>query len=124
MLDFLPLQVSAEQQPQYRPKSLPVNGPVDHYNPYEDRQDDCFYQPGDLYRLMTEKQKKALISNTIEDINPVTENIKYRHAAHCYLADKDYGTRLAKGLDLNIDEVKKLAAMSEPDRLEATRTKC
>lgn len=113
-----------EQQPQYRPKSLPVNGPVDHYNPYEERQDDCFYQPGDLYRLMTETQKQALISNTIEDIMPVTENIKYRHAAHCYLADKDYGARLAKGLDLSIDEVKKLAAMSEPDRLEATRTKC
>lgn len=113
-----------EQQPQYRPKSLPVNGPVDHYNPYEERQDDCFYQPGDLYRLMTETQKQALISNTIEDIKPVTENIKYRHAAHCYLADKDYGARLAKGLDLSIDEVKKLAAMSEPDRLEATRTKC
>jgi catalase len=113
-----------EQQPQYRPKALPVNGPVDHYNPYEDRQDDCFYQPGDLYRLMTEKQKQALISNTIEDITPVTDNIKYRHAAHCYLADKDYGTRLAKGLKLDMAEVKKLAAMSEPERLEATRAKC
>jgi catalase len=65
-------------------------------------------------------QKQALISNTVEDIMPVTCNIKYRHAAHCYLADKDYGTRIAQGLGLDMNEVKKLAAMTEPERLEAT----
>jgi catalase len=110
-----------EQQPQYRPNALATDGPVDHYSPYEDRTDDCFYQPGDLYRLMTEPQKEVLISNTVEDIMPVTKNIKYRHAAHCYLADKDYGERLAKGLCLDMAKVKELAAMSEPDRLEATK---
>ena len=52
---------------------------------------------------------------------PVTDNIKYRHAAHCYLADKDYGTRLAKGLNLKLKRVVELAGMSEKDRLWATR---
>jgi catalase len=52
----------------------------------------------------------------------VTDNIKYRHAAHCYLADKDYGARLAKAMGIDITEVERLAAMSETERLAATVT--
>jgi catalase len=100
-----------------------INGMIARYNPYEDRTDNCFYQPGELYRLMTEDKRALLIGNTIADIMPVTENIKYRHCAHCYLADVEYGTRLAEGLHLNINKVKELAAMTEEQRLEATRTK-
>ena len=92
------------------------------YNPYEDRTDDCFYQPGNLYRLMSEEQKKALISNTAEDMLPVTDNIKYRHAAHCSLADREYGTCLAEALGIDITEVERLAAMNETERLAATVT--
>ena len=54
---------------------------------------------------------------------PVTDNIKYRHAAHCYLADEEYGKRLADALKLDIAKVMRLAAMSEKERLEATVTK-
>ena len=97
-----------------------IEGKIDRYDVYADKTDDCFYQPGDLYRLMTEDKKKLLISNTVTDIMPVTKNIKYRHAAHCYLADKDYGTRIAKGLKLDMKMVKELAAMTEPERLKAT----
>ena len=98
----------------------PATGEVMRYNPYEDRTDDCFYQPGNLYRLMSEEKRALLISNTAEDMMPVTDNIKYRHAAHCYLADKEYGTRLAKALCLDISEVKLIAAMSEDERLKET----
>lgn len=112
-----------ETQPAYNDPALKVSGNIDRYVVYEDRTDDCFYQPGALYRLMTEEQRNLLISNTIADIMPVTENIKYRHTAHCYLADKEYGTKLAEGLHLNMKEVEKLAAMTEPERLNATRTK-
>ena len=97
-----------------------VAGEVMRYNPYEDRTDDCFYQPGNLYRLMSEEKRALLISNTAEDMMPVTDNIKYRHAAHCYLADKEYGTRLAKALGLDVSEVKRIAAMSEDERLKET----
>ena len=99
-----------------------VTGDSMRYNPYENRKDDCFYQPGNLYRLMSEEKRTILISNTVEDMMCVTENIKYRHAAHCYLADKDYGTRLAEAMRLSLDRVVELAAMSEKDRLEATVT--
>jgi catalase len=51
---------------------------------------------------------------------PVTDNIKYRHAAHCYLADEGYGKRLAEAMKLDIREVKRLSAMSEKERLQAT----
>ena len=99
-----------------------VTGGSMRHNPYDDRADDCFIQPGNLYRLMTEDKRKLLISNTAEDIMPVTENIKYRHAAHCYLADKEYGTRLAEALNLSLNEVQRLASMSEKERLYATRS--
>ena len=98
----------------------PAKGESMRYNPYEDRTDDCFRQPGDLYRLMTEDKRKQLIDNTVADIMPVTTNIKYRHAAHCYLADKEYGTRLAQALHLDIVKVMRIASMTEEDRLNAT----
>jgi catalase len=97
-----------------------VAGESMRYNPYEDRTDDCFYQPGNLYRLMSEEKRALLISNTAEDMMPVTDNIKYRHAAHCYLADKEYGTRLAKALGLDVSKVESLVALSEDERLKET----
>ena len=90
------------------------------HNPYEDREDNCFYQAGDLYRLMTEDKRKLLLENTVADIMPVTENIKLRHCAHCYLADKEYGARLTEMLNLDLEIVLRLAAMNHKERLEAT----
>lgn len=111
-----------EAQSKYHPIPMETSGAIDHYNVYDDPTDNCFYQPGDLYRLMTEDKRAILIANTAADIAPVTDNIKYRHAAHCYLADKEYGTRLTEAMGLNIKRVEELAAMSEEERLKATRT--
>ena len=90
------------------------------HNPYEDREDNCFYQAGDLYRLMTEEKRRLLLENTVADIMPVTENIKLRHCAHCYLADKEYGARLTEMLHLDLEIVLRLAGMNHKERLEAT----
>lgn len=98
----------------------PSDGMPMRYNPYENRTDDCFYQPGDLYRLMTEDKRSLLIENTAVDIMPVTDNIKYRHCAHCYLADEEYGTRLAQRLKLDLEHVKHLAALNHTERLSQT----
>lgn len=99
---------------------LDLFGPMDAWDPKDDPTDDTFYQPGDLYRLMTEDKRALLISNTAADIAPVTENIKLRHAAHCYKADPEYGTRLAEALGLSIDEVVRLAGMTHEERMAAT----
>ena len=108
-------------QPEFGYPAQKVSGDIDRYSAYEDRGDDCFYQPGDLYRLMTEDKRDLLISNTVGDIMPVTDNIKYRHAAHCFLADPEYGTRIAEGLHLDMAKVRSLASMTEPERLAATQ---
>lgn len=98
----------------------PTDGESMRYNPYEDRNDNCFYQPGNLYRLMSEEKRCLLLKNTVADIMPVTENVKLRHCAHCYLADTEYGSRLAEMLNLDLEVVKSLAGMSQKERFEAT----
>jgi catalase len=98
----------------------PVGGDAERYDQYKDRMDNPFRQPGDLFRLMTEDKRAMLISNTATDMMSVTDNIKYRHAAHCYLADCEYGLRLAKALNLDIERLVELVNMTEEERLEAT----
>jgi catalase len=69
---------------------------------------------------MTEDKRKLLISNTAADMMTVTDNIKYRHAAHCYLADCEYGLRLADALGLNVERLVEIINMTEDERLEVT----
>lgn len=109
-----------QQQADAAEPPLDLFGPMDAWDPKDDPADDTFYQPGDLYRLMTEDKRALLISNTAADIAPVTENIKLRHAAHCYKADPEYGTRLAEALGLSIEEVARLAEMTHEERMAAT----
>jgi catalase len=99
---------------------LEVMGAIDVYEPKDDKTDDCFYQAGDLYRLMTEDKKQLLIENTARNIGPVTDNIKYRHAAHCFLADKDYGKRIAEALDLDFERVKKYSKLTHDKLMDET----
>ena len=72
--------------------------------------------------VMTEEKRALLIKNTVIDMMPVTYNIKYRHAAHCYLADKEYGIRLAEAMNLDIVWVEHLASLSEEERLKITES--
>jgi catalase len=102
---------------------LEIKGAMDSYEPKADQTDDCFYQAGDLFRLMGEPQKKVLIENTARNINGVTKNVQLRHAAHCYLADKDYGTRLIDALGLDKNEAIRLAGLSHDERMKATSQK-
>jgi catalase len=47
---------------------------------------------------MSEEKKALLIGNMARAMTGVRENIRNRHATHCYLADKDYGKRIAEAL--------------------------
>ncbi|MDD4132665.1 MAG: catalase [Methanocorpusculum sp.] len=108
------------QQEAYRDSALALSGDMDRYE-QKDENDDCFHQPGDLYRLMTEDKKQVLIENTARNMASVTENIKYRHAAHCYLADSDYGMRFAKACRLDMKKVVTLSKMGHEERMQATK---
>ena len=109
-----------EEQPEFREPPLEIQGAMDSYEPKDDVTDDCFYQPGNLYRLMTEDKKKLLIENTARNMEGAMENVKYRHAAHCCLADPDYGARIARAMMLQEDRVVALSKMTHKERMKAT----
>ncbi|GAM17942.1 hypothetical protein SAMD00019534_011170 [Acytostelium subglobosum LB1] len=72
-----------------------------------------FVQPGDLYRLMDEGAKSRLVANIVGHMKAVTiREIQLRAISHFYKADKDYGTRIAKGLGIDVNDVIKFAARS------------
>ena len=109
-----------QQQADAAEPPLDLFGPMDAWDPADDPTDDTFYQPGDLYRLMEEPQRAALIGNTARNMEGVTENIRLRHAAHCYKADPEYGDRLAEALGVDAVRVHELAQMTHEERMAAT----
>ncbi|MDR3203388.1 MAG: catalase [Deltaproteobacteria bacterium] len=108
------------EQPLVREPPLEWSGALDNYEPKDDADDDCFKYPGSLYSLMTEEQKKILVDNTARNMSGVSENVKLRHSAHCYLANPDYGLRLAKALNLDSSKVEALSKLTHAKRMEAT----
>ena len=109
-----------QQQAEAAEPPLDLFGPMDAWDPADDPTDDTFYQPGDLYRLMEEPQRAALIGNTARNMEGVTENIRLRHAAHCYKADPEYGDRLAEALGVDANRVHELAQMTHEERMAVT----
>jgi catalase len=80
-----------------------------------------FVQAGALYRrVMKEMDREHLISNIVGHLGGAKKPIQLRQAALFYKADAEYGERVAKGLGLKVEEVKRLAAMSQAERVKAT----
>jgi len=73
-----------------------------------------------LWRVLTEEKKQVLIENTASDMASVTLNIKYRHAAHCYLADTEYGERFTKAANLYMNKVIELSKLDNQGLVKAT----
>jgi catalase len=107
-------------QPEAMEPPLDLDGAMWRFDPADDPTDDNFRQGGELYRLMTEDKKKLLIENTARNIAPVTENVKYRHAVHCFKADDEYGTRVTEAMGLDIGTVRELAKLDEKGLARAT----
>lgn len=92
-----------EEDPRgYEPKQ--DGGDVYRYD-YRKEDQDYYTQPGMLYRAMTDDQKEVLCENTARHMKDTTIQIKHRWINHCYQADKDYGERLAKVLEIDINDV-------------------
>jgi catalase len=80
-----------------------------------------FVQAGDLYRkVMTDQDREHLIRNIASHLKNAQKRIQLRQTALFYKADSDYGERVAKALELSLSEVKRLAAMSQDERVKAT----
>ncbi|MEG1159805.1 MAG: catalase [Acidaminococcaceae bacterium] len=107
-------------QPEVMEPPLQLDGCAYTFDPKDDPTDDNFRAGGDLYRVMTEDKRALLISNTAADTASVTENVKYRHAVHCLLADKEYGERITAAMGLSLAKVKKLSKLSNAELIQAT----
>ncbi|MEW5911422.1 MAG: catalase [Thermodesulfobacteriota bacterium] len=82
---------------------------------------DDFVQAGNLYRkVMTAQDRSNLVGNIVDHLGQAIKRIQLRQTALFYKADAEYGSRVAKGLGLSLNEVKKLAAMSHQERAKAT----
>jgi catalase len=80
-----------------------------------------FVQPGVLYRkVMTDEDRDHLIRNIVSHLGGAQKRIQLRQTALFYKADEEYGKRVAKELGLDLREVKRLAEMSQEERVAAT----
>lgn len=90
--------------PEVKEPALPLEGPADHYDHYQDDADH-YTQPGNLFRLMNAEQQQALFDNTARAIDGAEEYVKIRHAQHCYIADPAYGEGVTKAMGIDMDKV-------------------
>ena len=66
-----------------------------------------FKQAGEFYRNLDEQQQANLISNLAGDLGRVqNQEVKEIMVSHFYLADTDYGARLAKAVDVDLAAIK------------------
>ena len=63
---------------------------------------DEYTQAGDLYRLLVEDERAALVSNIVGHLGHAAAHIQERQVGHFSKADADYGHRVAKGLGLKV----------------------
>ena len=63
---------------------------------------DDYTQAGDLFRLMSEKQKNALMDNIVAAMAGVPEEILRRQIAHFSRCDPAYGQGVAARLGVNL----------------------
>ena len=89
-------------------------------HPYTHTNDD-FVQAGNLYRnVMTDQDRENLVGNIVDHLSGAQKRIQLRQAAIFYMADSDYGRRVAESLGLDIKEVERLAGMSQEERAKLT----
>jgi catalase len=97
-----------EPQPEMTEPALEFSGKGgrhDFVHPNDD-----FVQAGNLYqKVMTDKAKEHLIANIVGHLGNAKKSIQLRQTSLFYRADSEYGSRVAKGLGLDIKEVEELA---------------
>lgn len=109
-----------EPDPSVAPPAIDLSGATGRYS-YE-LSDVDFVQAGELYRrVMDDNERHHLVTNIVGHLKNAQTRLQLRQSAIFYKADPDYGERVATGLGLDINRVKELAAMSQAERVEATK---
>jgi catalase len=84
-------------------------GPTTVHQPI--RIKDEYRQAGELYRSSSKADQDDLIANLVHDLSQVTNpDITLEMVSHFYKADKEYGTRVAEGLHIDVQQVATRAA--------------
>jgi catalase len=86
------------EDPRFKEPPLKISGDADRYDHRQGNDD--YTQPGNLFRLMTPKQRNRLVGNTARAMQGVPEEIQRRWIAHCTKADPAYGEGIARALGL------------------------
>lgn len=89
----------AAEKPDYREPPLRISGDADRYNHREGNDD--YTQAGDLFRLMDDAARARLIGNIAAAMRDVPKAIQLRQLGHFMKADKEYGSGIAQGLDID-----------------------
>jgi len=98
----------AEPDASFAEPAMPLEGMTGRHE-YTHPNDD-FVQAGNLYRdVMTQTDRDHLIDNIVSHLGGAQQRIQLRQCALFYRADADYGTRVAKGLGLDVAEVQRHA---------------
>ncbi len=94
-----------EPNPDAKWPGLATSGMSGRY-PYDHPNDD-FEQPRTLYnKVMTDTDRDHLIGNIVDHLAGAKREIQIRQTVLFYKVDPDYGTRVAEGLGLSIEEAK------------------
>ncbi len=81
-----------------------------------------FVQAGDLYgKVMSDYDRSNLVKNIVTHLKNAQKRLQLRQTALFYKAHEDYGMRIAEGLGLDKNEVRRLAGLSQEERVDATR---
>ncbi len=82
---------------------------ADWYDRNAKGEDDHYTQPGDLFRLLNEQDKKNTVSNIVNSmrgiIGPKKDEIINRQLCHFFRADEKLGIRIAEGLGVNVEAI-------------------
>lgn len=101
------------------PPAIDFNAVIARHNRVDEDID--YVQAGQLYeRVLNDTHKEHLVNNLANHMKGAKRNIQYRQTAIFYKANADYGSRVAKLLNLDIEKVKELANMKQEDRVKAT----
>ncbi len=92
-----------KEDPAYRERPKTISGSVDRHNHRLDS--DYYSQPGDLFRLMTPDARARLVGNIVGSLGAAPRRIQELQIQHFYKADPAYGTGVAKGLGLKVEEI-------------------
>jgi catalase len=92
-----------QEQPDFKEPPFDLEGAADHWDHRED--DDYYTQPGRLFNLMSDQQKRVLFENTARSLGEAPKYIQLRHIGNCMKADQKYGEGVADALGIDHDEI-------------------